>query len=155
MRKDKCASCGKQDKLKATIFHSDHTDCDYRIMVCADCDNGLGPTLKVTPTYCPACGKKLGKLDLDYEASDSEFDDDIASEMGEYDPDIWDSRFRYVYSMMECPTCGFYASHGHKWYWDDGEGGFTLLQPEGAPISPAEERRLAEAAGQLDMFAGQ
>lgn len=129
MKKDKCASCGKQGELKAEIFHSDQTDSNYRIMVCEDCDNSLGPTLKVTPTYCPACGKKLAEIDLDYEQADDEWDYDTAEEMGEYDPDDWDSRFSYTYSMMECPTCGFYASHGHRWYYNETTNCYDLAAP--------------------------
>lgn len=155
MKKDKCASCGKQGELKAEIFRSDQTDSNYRIMVCEDCANSLGPTLKVAPAYCPACGKKLGELDLDYEAGDDEYDDDLANEMGEYAPDVWDSRFTYVYSMMDCPICGFYASHGQKWYYNEATNCYDLSQPEGTPITPSVERQIAKEAGQLDMFEGQ
>lgn len=156
MKKDKCASCGKKDGLKAEIFHSDQTDSNYRIMVCEDCANRLGATLKVTPTYCPACGKKLDELDLDYQSDNDEMDYEIAAQMGiDEEHADWDSRFVYVYSMMDCPTCGFYASHGEKWYYNSATNCYDLPKPEGAPMTPDEERRIAEAAGQLDMFAGQ
>lgn len=157
MKKDKCASCGKQGELKAEIFHSDQTDSNYRIMVCEDCANGLGPTLKVTPTYCPACGKKLSEHDLDYEPHDDEIDDDLAAEMG-FDgesEDFPEERFSYVYSMMDCPTCGFYTSHGQKWYYNEVTNCYDLPQPVGAPLTPHVERQLAKEAGQLEMFEGQ